>query len=395
MERRYALEMLDFIVSVSLNPQKTDLSKWTRMQLESVSKAMENEKEKFKVHLKHKVYNLSHQSEIELLINQYHSDLILMLDQLVENQTGLMQTNGPCSESFQVVAQGLGELLSFIETWYGQYLGLDERVPVTYLLVTFAELGKRLEKLRVSLLRRIPDKVLSDLVYKALADFPAGSRSKSTFRQVLYQKELIAALEEISRIRGADSLSSALNELLIYRNFNCKPYMNYLIDTVQRKVSSHAGLRDKISELMLRQKEFKQMHRKPDVKFVAGGEDIKKVLGKWFSHELHYLQARLSFESGMASEGQQFPGLKHYAKTKLALTVDQMALIVRAFVDSGIMPGQSVSQVFKLVSPYVSSLGRKDISWDSMRRKAYSSEDKDRKVVLDILQKLILSVNQY
>ena len=70
-----------------------------------------------------------------------------------------------------------------------------------------------------------------------------------------YQKELIKGLEEISKLKSEPQLYKALNEVLIYRNFNKKKYLYYFTGKIAGKVNSFAAVKDKLDQLLLSYKE--------------------------------------------------------------------------------------------------------------------------------------------
>lgn len=391
MQKKYTLEWLDFVVTVTLNPARTDLIHMTEKQTNSIIVMAGQEKDKVQAELKAQVYLLKNQAEIELLVRRCHSDLVILLDQICANQVAATQTENHLNLVFKITVDYLKELISFIEYRYDYYLGLDERVPVTYLHLCREEIKKQLEILRTKLFRRISDKTLTSIVFETLQDFIQGEHPTATLREVLYQKELIKGLEEISKLKSEPQLYKALNEVLIYRNFNKKKYLNYFTSKIAGKVNSFAAVKDKLDQLLLSYKEFNQMHKKPGVRLNVHYADIKKVIGNWFAHEISYLQTKYQWDVNPL--GQYPPAAKPVspktAKTIINLTVDQMALLIMALLETGTLISKSASYVFKLVGPHLSSAYQQEISWDSMRRKAYNTEHRDRDTVISVLENII------
>jgi len=396
MQRKYTLEWLDFVVTVTLNPTKTDLTTITVNQTSSIITMAEDEKDRIQNELKIQIYALQNQSEIELLVRRYHSDLVILLDQLYANHVAI----GPCEihldKVFKSAMDYLKELISFIEDRYGKFLGLDERIPFTYLHLCREEIRKQLESLKVKLFRRISDKTLTGIVFDTLQDFVNGERRPATLREVLYKKDLVKGLEEISLLKSEPQLYKALNELLIYRNFNKKKYLNYYTGKIAGKINTYVAAKDKLDQLLLSFKEFNQMHKKPGVRLNAHCADIKKVIGNWFACEISYLQTKYQWDvNPLEQSALPFKPMPNKTiKTSINLTVDQIGLIIKALFDIGILISKSLSHVFKLVTPLLSSSHQKEISWDSMRRKGYNLEQRDKEVVINMLENMITHIKE-
>ena len=388
MDRQYTLEWLDLLVNVTLNPRKTEVNAINSQQIETIIKTAGEEIDKLQSFLKGKFLGITRQAEIKLLVRRYHSDLTILLDKAHEND----KMAGPDSSELKIACQAvvscLEELLSFIETYYDRFLGLDERVPVTYLQVTRNELRYRLEQLQTKLFKRTGDRRLSAIVFDTLYNFASGSMH-ATFRDVLYKKDMVRGLEEIADIRSEDRIYKALNELLIYRNFNKKEYLHYYTGKIAEKINACGPLQEKIDLLRHSQKEFKQMYKKTDVKLNPHYADIKDVIGCWFKEEINYLEKKFHSQVNpleTRSDSNMTSG-SNGIKVQLALNADQIAILLRTFVEIGILHMKSLKLVFKSIIPFLSSKRQEDLSWDSMRKRSYSPEDKDRKAVIAILDK--------
>lgn len=396
MQRKYTLEWLDFVVIVTLNPTKTDVTTITENQSSSIITMAGQEKDKIQSELKVQIYALQNQPEIELLVRRYHSDLVILLDQAHANQVAI----GPCEKHldrvFKITIDHLKEIISFIEVRYGKFLGLDERVPYTYVHLCREEIRNQLENLKTKLFRRISDKTLTGIVFDTLQDFVQGDRCPATLREVLYKKDLVKGLEEISLLKTEPQLYKALNELLIYRNFNKKKYLNYYTGKIAGKINSFAAAKDKLDQLLLSYKEFNQMHKKPGVRLNAHCADIKKVIGNWFAYEISYLQTKYQWDVNPLEQSSlpSAPASNKTIKTSINMTVDQIGLIIKALFDIGILISKSLSQVFKLITPLLSSSHQQEISWDSMRRKSYTLEQRDKEAVITMLENMIAHIKE-
>ena len=131
------------------------------------------------------------------------------------------------------------------------------------------------------------------------------------------------------------------------------------------------------------------MYKKPDVKLNPYYADIKDVIENWFSEEIGYLETKLNFQVSPLENKQdthKTTGQQGF-KVSLGINADQIAILLRAFVAVGVLHMKSLKMVFERIIPFLSSKYHEDLSPDSMRKRSYSPEDKDRKAVIAILDK--------
>lgn len=77
------------------------------------------------------------------------------------------------------------------------------------------------------------------------------------------------------------------------------------------------------------------------------------------------------------------------------LSADQLALILRAMDESRLVGAKSMNAVFRQIIPFIRTERKDNLSYRAVRSKAYSPEDRDRKVAVDLLQKMIEKIQSY
>ena len=396
MQQQYSLEWYDLLVFITLNPAKTDVLAITNAQAESILNRAGEEKEKIQAQLKREVFALKNHIEIELVVKRYHSDLIIMLDQASDNTNGIPAHAEDIKVLSKVITEHLDELISFIEGRYLKFLGLDEWIPNTYLQITREELKSKLDHLKAKIGRKVSDKKLIEIIFGTLYKFSVeGVGRRVTVREVVYKKELVKGLEEIASLKSEQELYNAMIELLIYRNFNKKAYLNYYTEKIAGRINSYVSVTDKLDQLLLAYKEFNQMHLKPGVRLNPNYKGVKSVVGNWFAQEINYLEKKSQWDVSPL-EVRRLPERSKLTdlKIKLSLNSDQIGILLRAFVYVGLLEKGSVQSVFKALIPLLSSSERDDLSWDSVRKRSYSAEDKDRKAVIVMMEKVIAAIKR-
>lgn len=398
LEKNYTLEWLDFIINVTLNEGKTDVSTLTAKQLETIVAKAQEEKDRHISFLKHQSFHLDSRRKIQLLIRQYHASLVMLLDQAYENTSRAESNLSILHDALVSISSSLDELLGFVENRFHEYLSLDERVPAAYLAQVKREMLERLELLRQELFVRVDNRALTDMVSQSLHYFIYDSEKRPiSFREVFYKKDLLSGLEKISQQDDQQTLHRAVVELLVYLNFNSRSFMNYYTQKLAQKINAYGAVHEKMTELLLAYKEFNQMHRKPAVKLNPHHADLKKVLGNWFAQEITYLEKKHQWDVlPLQNQQQQAPKIKTDPfKIMCFLSVDQVALALRAMDATRVVKAKSLNTVIQTIAPYLSTPRKEDISQESMRNKSYAFEEGDKAVVIRMLEGMVNWIKEY
>jgi len=400
---RYTLEWLDSLITISLNPEKTNLNQLSDDEIHFVISKITDEKGKILSSFKNQIFGLTQEKQITLIVNQAHSSLVILLDQVLEYQKAQVSGRTALKQLFKVLINSIDELLSFIEVRCFTYLSPNERVPATYRLRAKNEFKINIEKLSIRLAYQAWDKCLADMVLNSLQIFINRFKDDLpvTFNELLYQRELLKELELLEDSKNENCVFSSLNELLIYLNYNTKSYVNYFTKMVAEKIKGFESISDKLDSLLFLFKEFNQMHRKPGVILHAQYSDLKTELANWFTQEIFYLEKKLHLNIVPLNGNpkQSVPGVvieKGLPQKLLCiLSVDQMALILRSTDDLKIVTARSLNSVFKTIVPHLSTPYQENISYDSMRSKSYTAETRDKEIVIQTLEQMIKKVREY
>ncbi|RWZ89422.1 MAG: hypothetical protein EO766_04280 [Hydrotalea sp. AMD] len=395
------MDWLDSLITVSLNPEKTNLATITEQQIEAAIAKMAEERIKFQSLLKDHVFGLTEAKQIELFLKQYHSALIILLDQASQNHESIPKKRTTLRHLSSEVINCLDELLFCIESRFPTYLPLDERVPLTYLSVIQKELAQRIKKQETKLSSQTVDHRLKVIVVKYLNYFllPGKNNSPITFHEMFYVKELLYELE-LKECDVKSHIFSPLDRLLIYLNFNSSEYMNCFTQNVAEKINVYEDLSEKMDCLLFYFKEFNQLCRKAETALHPQQNDLKQELTNWFTQEVFYLEKKLHFsivpfQDKTASPKEVRPVEKEKSKVLCVLSTDQAALILRAADEMKILIARSMNEVFRTIVPHLSTPYKEELSYDSMRSKSYAAEERDKKIAIETLEKIIEKIKQY
>lgn len=403
MQHHYPFGWLDSTITHTLNPEKADIFSITSAEVDAFMVRIQEENTQMQSLIKNQVFATNDQSQLELLIRQYHSSLTLLLDCALKNEKHDAFKSDKLKALNKELLSCLNELLCFVERWFSVHLSLEERVPAIYLCISKRELRKKMNKIRPRLIEFSNGNDLFLMLIERLDNFTdlKKQHNQVTFRDVLYQKELIRLLEMLDTKPCNGMLEySALDELLIYLNFNSKEYINRFTQKVADKINASEDLAECIEQLLLHYKVFNQMHRKPDVIFNPNYHSLDTVLGNWFKQEIIFLEKKMHLSITPLHAKSEAPRSKvtpqkAIPKIMCILSTDQIALILRAAGDLKVVLAKSMNEVFRSIVPYLSTPYKEDLSYDAMRSKAYVAEERDKEIAIETLEHMIKQIKEY
>lgn len=393
----YPLEWIDSLILLTLNPSKSNIGNLSQNDLAFITENLSKESQKIQIQLKNEIFALQKKRQIRLLVRKYHSTLVYLLDNIIENQNNEAPKDAIFLRISESIINTLDDLLYFVENRYPNYLNLDERVPLPYLLVSRKEILLKLERLSKKKTSSTEvNQVIQIVVHALTQSNHINAGHKITYREVLYQKELLKKFEIQLTIEGKSNFYSAVDELLIEENFNDTFYISHFIEKVENHLKSQETLADKIGELLFCYKEFSQLSSSERIAFDPSKQNISFMLENWFKHEIKYLERKKELsvdldENNAADESMQMGE----DKVECTLSTDQMALILRAGDESRVLKAKSMSLVFKTIVPFLSTPFKKNLSYQSVRSKSYNAEDRDKEIAIQTLKKIIEKIKSY
>ncbi len=396
MGEGYILEWLDTLISVTLNPVKTDVTLLHPEDIAMHRNSIDDEKNKLMTSIKSLVFRIDDESKIKTTLKLFYSSLIVLLDQAMKNQ--IQNSKYPhLKEISENVIDCTNEILSLIEERFGNYLDNRKRLPIAYLEAVRNELLTKINLIEQQLTNYPACKPAAGITIQVLKNFLSCSpREHSfTFQEIEYVKELCLEMERLQHSEDR-KIFSRLDVLLIYMNFNSRRYLDNLTQRLTSEISSCEKREDKMERLRFFFKSFKQLPKKTDVIFNPEHPDLKKSVINWFQEEISYLEKKRDFSTGPSNlKSQNIQADKPKQKVTCTLSTDQTGLILRAADELRILLAKSMSEVFKTIVPHLSTPYKKDLSYDGMRSKSYVAEERDKQIAIQTLQRIINKIEEY
>jgi hypothetical protein len=383
---KHALERLVHLIDVDINPLKNKQSIPTQLQIDIWHKQAQTEKEYIIRHLRRKSLKMTDEKALELFVQQYQSEIILLLDKLF-----IIKKQFPGSNHtllFNAILSSLDELLNHIELRYIRFFNQDQKLPDSSLIVIQQEISKELKTI-TKFLPKSMDLQLAGIILKPIKAFVKTKNGSISYRQMIYIKNLV---KEISLLPLQESISiDSIIESLIYVNFNSASFIKYAIDKIINDLNS-APSSEKRVLLSIQLKKTNQLFLKPGVALHQNKLSTKERIQSWLLEELNYMEAHQTLFIR--------PSPSHVAEPEesslhTSLSVQQLALWIRTAKDVGMITNQNQSALLKTVARIFKTPHSESISHESLRSKYYIPENGAKQAVKNMLMDMFKKVQTY
>ncbi len=399
MQTKYTLEWFDCLIVRELNPRSGVLQSISVAESKQLVTHIQKESRRIQIQIKEEVFSVRKKRQFRHIVRKYHSSFIYLLDHTIESQQHEHFKESHLRYIGVTITSVLEDLITFVENRFYKYLSLDERVPITYQIVSKREILSKLDGFKSNIVMySVTEHPLQIVMAKLYQKLASEHHNKSTYREIVYRKELLNALAIDTLEVVKSNTYSVADEILISFNFNCQEYSSYLKNRIMLQLDHYTTVGDRLAAILLIYKEFGQLYCKPKRMFDPQEPHLKEVLYNWFQHEIRYMEQQIKTKQEaviVTTPQSDMTIIDSNLKMECDLSCDQIALILRAADESRVVKARSMSQVFKSIVPYLSTPFKKELSYQSVRSKSYNAEDRDKAVAIKTLEKMITKINSY
>jgi len=270
----------------------------------------------------------------------------------------------------------LDDVLKLLEKDFEKYLNLDVPVPPRIK----NQLKKELQNVEKQVNFKDEAWHLIQLIVDIIKKHIAPERML-TYRESKYYEKLISEIGLIWINHGLDHLSSLMSGL-IYLNFNSYRYFNYCTNQYRTKLNSIENMTDELQQLYQFRKNIAQQKIGNGYSYKPADISLKEQLFNWLNEEIIYLEKKINSTILNPVEKESFKFLSN-------LTVAQIGLFIRLFIDIGYLNNKNITEMLKFVSRFTSTPQAKIMSAESLRIKYYNIESSTKEALKGILLKMI------
>jgi hypothetical protein len=387
----YPLETLEILVSELLASTRNDTATFHDGTGEDWLRRLYSEIDSIRQSLIRQVFGILKVKEIERFIQHYQGALTHLLDRIYFEEERLVVASTDIKRCFHGFYQSILGLLSFIEERFSKYFDHREKVPEVYFALTRRELGEKWLDFMIQF-DDSNERELMDLLNRLFSRFLQDNiRHTVSYEEVIYRKMVLSELEDLKKVDGEGTFT-ALEQILIYVNFNDKELVQYIVDRIVVLIDMADDLKDKIDQALKFSKSLYQLPTKPEGALFPKHPTLFAQLSAWLVEELMYLERRMGM---FAISGTRTTKSEQKALVECRVPVDQIGLFFRAASDTKLISTPSQKKLFEQIAPFLSTARRGVLSADSMRSKSYRPERKDIEGIKDLLMVMYKQVGRY
>ena len=343
--------------------------------------------EAFKVNLSDTVFRIKKERQVYLVIEKYHNALVLLMDEALERAKSVDQ------EFQDHLYTMFDDLLYFIEKRFSAYLNLDLELPPYYVTLSQKTWAERLERLNSYFLGTEGETIFNFISNNLLRFINARRHKHLSLRALLYRKEIISELELLAASPKMIDAARGLHELLIYMNYNSRGYLEVFTMEIAALANGYKDAAEREHFLQKQDHMLRRLYCNTAIGLHLEKEPIKGMIKAWIKDQLSLFSQNLAdrvVPYGNVPAGF-IPAKNAPAIDKIYCTFSsgQLAILLRALEQAGLVKVPSLSGLYKAIVPYLSTLRKPELSVDSVRSKSYLFDEKTREDAIQLLEKMI------
>jgi hypothetical protein len=372
------LDKWDTIITVDLQPDNSDFTERKIHEIIANSKEERNQIRKFLIT---QSFEIKNEKEMELFIQRTQSLLVGLLDRLYV-YSSCQTENVFLKQAYTVFTGHIYFLLECIETDFRKYFNADEKLPAYYFEKSKSEILEQYEPVRQILAARAElDKTFVQTLHDNIERFCSTQHETTTYRDLIYHKELIKVLLRLGEVGKQDCMYSALKESLIYMDFNSPAFINYFLTQFKTLTT--------VEQLAQHQKEISLMHIKPGFRLYPDRPSVKNTLIEALQKEISFLQ------TVGVSENDREPENSVREFVTVPFKGAEIYLLVKSFVDAGGAIGQLYKNLLERIAPVIANKTQRGFSAESLGKHSDKVDPNVKDNVKRFLQKMIRNIESY
>jgi hypothetical protein len=388
MSNYYVYQRLEDLAH-ELNPSLVKPTPLHASKVEAICEEIRSEKQSVQAALQQLFYQNNEDEATSQLIRKSHHALVLLVNRAFETRNHDMAHRMNVIKPLDELMHCLEHVLHWFHENFNRYLTPEQPYPITKLKIIRSSILEKKETVKEILKNAGNHDEAIFVLVNALEEFVAQiDRGEAiTKHEADYHKELLKDIERSNGHSHVVSNCPPLHELLVYWNLNSKEAISYFTKGLEEIIGSYPNANERLEYLRLQYKYVQQMPQLPGFTYNLRYPSIKDYFCDYLNNEIEHLEKKTAGflpSSPPAAEADKAP-----FKVTTSLSVDQLGLFFRACIAEGILKGRSVNSIFKFLFPFISTSRQEDISPDSARTKSYAAEERDKEILIAVLEKII------
>lgn len=379
------LQYWNTLIQTTLLPVGECPSVLTDESIDSFVKQSEEEQDKVRNSFLEGMLKRSKLKDKQQWVRITQAMLIRLIDKLF-SYTQSKEVDHKMFHLYKILIGHLEDTLDFIKDFFGIYFDYDERVPVTYLIISLKELSSQVKMLQKKVQHYKPYiQALAEIIVNNFNKFCLENRNGATYNQLAYQNDLMDHLMANKTLASENSIS----EVLFYFNYNDQDYIVYLKEKLSSLTESFDTTKEKIAALRFKQKTFNQLPKRLLGNLNSYTSSLIDQMNHWIEEEIKFLE----------SDPIQNGTIPSIETEKIYVHVpfkgSEIYLVHKAFIDSGGAPGETYKSLFEKTASHLTNKNQKGFSTESLQKNSDKVDYEAKENVKRFLQKMIRNIDSY
>lgn len=369
----YELSFLDELVTNNLQPKKDIAEMLTDEQLDTYFELIDRERYVVLNSFRNRIFQFRNKKQRQFYIQQHQLSIIRLKNKLVsrtdEFEHIYKEDNNGFNEMKLVnrLVDVLQIILDFLKDEFPFYFDEHAPVPVSYLKRVRERLDKQWKKVKTSLIKFPVEKELREMLTDSLYPVLNGEEYHLvSFKMIDYIKQVfteIVCLKE-NAVNTA-CFHSPLIDLLIRMNFNCEPFVQWMIQYFRNTAELTVTNEERIAFFLRKSKELNQLTGTRDVGFWTNRRTVTEEIDRWLQTEILFFERSMAFTVkkpvvNNVDEADAEKGIY------LTWTVEELGLYMHLLKENGQLMNKNMRELAKGMAGIYHTSRKEHLSWQNL-----------------------------
>ncbi len=297
------------------------------------------------------------------------SQLILTANKIYGNLKNITKTNVPI-ERYSYIRKIYIEMLSIIDSLLNDCERLNEKLLRELPLTKYSSfVGKDLFKKDLAILK---SKIHSSCINHDLSKLVLGTLRNVIEKKEIKRGELKYAMLILQELLNLENLETEkIENILIQYDFNSPKFFNYCAKNCLLQATENISLHTQMEVLISLEERLNIIPQKRFLKLTMEDESIRRQLKNFYKEKKESLKERMELRRNEILDSKLW---QDNEKALINLSVPQMGLIIRLFMEQGIIPREDVGKTFSYYAKHFRTPHASFISAESLQKKSTDVE---------------------
>ncbi|MBS1544184.1 MAG: hypothetical protein JST14_11155 [Bacteroidetes bacterium] len=319
---------------------------------------------------------------------QFHQ---FSLTRLINSCSDLFKRVNIKTSPWEGVVESITSLFQFLTRRYFRYLDLSYSPPVRFVESMLAQQSDKKGELERLLDELVNDDELREVCKNLInihLEVSQTTLGKAFF--IIEARRRLAKLFSRQHSFGTDLINEIRNELLRL-NFNSDEFLGYYTRNISNDLTKLDSDRERFESLAWHFKNISQIQNNGSAPFDKQRRPIKQSVSEWIIEEMNFIEAKFRLNP-IANARSSEPALGDF-KLTLDLSVAQLALLIKSFVETGVIQNKNISELIRFLSRFAVTKKSGSVSQESLRIKYYNVETGTKDSIRNMLHTAIGYIN--